>query len=136
MSYSIEQNKAIVVRFNKECIEQGIPASFEELLGDDVVNHAAPPGAPNGKDSFYSFLNGVLRKGFPDCTVEILDQIGESDRVTTRKKIRGTHTGEILGIAPTNRRVEIDVIDIVRLKDGKYREHWGQTNFFEVLRQL
>jgi predicted ester cyclase len=136
MSYSIEQNKAIVVRFNKECIEQGLPASFEELLAEDVVNHAARPGAPNGKESFYYFLNEVLRKGFPDCTVEILDQVGENDRVTTRKKIRGTHTGEILGIAPTNRRVEIEVIDIIRLKDGKYREHWGQTNFFEVLRQL
>lgn len=136
MSYSTEQNKEIVRRFNKECIELGLAASFEELLADDVVNHAARPGSPNGKESFTFFLNEVLRKGFPDCKVEILDQVAENDLVTTRKKITGTHTCEIMGIAPTNRSVEIQVIDIIRLKDGKYKEHWGQTNFSEVLRSL
>jgi predicted ester cyclase len=136
MSYSTEQNKEIVRRFNKECIEQGLAASFEELLADDVVNHAAPPGRPNGKESFISFLNGVLRKGFPDCKVEILGQVAENDLVSTRKKITGTHTGEIMGIAPTNKPVEIQVIDIIRLKDGKYKEHWGQTDFHEVIRGL
>ena len=136
MSYSTEQNKAIVRRFNKECIEQGISASFEELLADDVINHAAQPGRPNGKESFYFFLNEILRKGFSELEVEILDQIGENDLVTTRKKIHGIHTGEVLGHAPTNRHVVINVIDIVRLKDGKYQEHWGQTDFFEMLRQL
>jgi predicted ester cyclase len=136
MSYTAEQNKAIVRRFNKECIEMGLTASFEELLANDVINHAAPPGRPNGKESFSSFLNGVLRKGFPDCKVEILEQVAENDLVTTRKKITGTHTGEIMGMAPTGRSVEIQVIDIIRLEEGKYKEHWGQTDFFEVLRGL
>jgi predicted ester cyclase len=136
MSNSTEQNKAIVRRFNKECLEQGIPASFEELLADGVINHSAPPGRPNGKESFYFFLNEVLRKGFPDVEVEIIEQIAENDLVTTRKKIRGTHLGEVLGHPPTHRRVEFNVIDIIRLKDGQYQEHWGQTDFLEVLRQL
>jgi len=136
MTYSTEQNKAIVVRFNKECVEQGLPASFEELLADDVINHAAPPDAPNGKESFYFFLNEVLRKGFPDCRVDIVDQIAEKDRVTTRKIIRATHTGEVLGVRPTGRAVEIHVIDIIRLQYGRYNEHWGQSNFSEVIRQL
>jgi predicted ester cyclase len=136
MSYTTEQNKAIVSRFNHECIGQGLAASFEELLAGDVVNHSAPVGRPNGKESFSAFLNGILRKGFPDCKVEILAQVAEGDFVTTRKKITGTHSGEIMGIAPTNRFVEIQVIDMIRLEDGKYKEHWGQTDFFEVLRAL
>ena len=64
MSYNTEQNKQIVIRFNKECIEQGIPSSFEELLSDTVINHSAPAGMPNGKESFYFFLDNVLRRGF------------------------------------------------------------------------
>jgi predicted ester cyclase len=135
MSYSTEQNKTIVRRFNKECIEQGLSASFEELLAADVINHAARPGRPKGKESFYFFLNEVLRKGFTNLEVEILEQIAEDDLVTTRKKIRGIHSGEVLGHAPTHRPVEFNVIDIIRLKDGRYQEHWGQTDFFEVLRQ-
>lgn len=133
---STELNKQIVVRFNKECIEQGKPESFEELLSDKVVNHSAPAGMPNGKESFYFFLNNVLRQGFPNLKVEILDQIAERDLVTTRKRIVATHTREFFGIPVSNKEVEIKVIDIIRLQDGKYVEHWGQSNFDEVLKQI
>jgi predicted ester cyclase len=131
-----EQNKAIVRRFNRECLEAGNPESFKELLAENVINHSAPPGMPNGTESFYYFLNEVLRKGFPNLRVEILEQVAEKDFVTTRKKIRATHTGEILGIKPTNKEVEIDVIDIIRLENGKYAEHWGQSNFSEILQTI
>lgn len=136
MSFSTEQNKQIVVQFNKECIEQGKPEAFEQLLSDKVINHSAPAGMPNGKESFYFFLNNVLRQGFPNLKVEILDQIAERDLVTTRKKIVATHTGEIFGVAPSNKEVAINVIDIIRLEDGKYVEHWGQSNFDEVMKQV
>ena len=136
MSYSTEQNKQIVVRFNKECIEQGIPGSFEELLSNNVINHSAPDGMPDGKESFYFFLNNVLRRGFSNLNVDILEQIAERDLVTTRKKIRATHTGEIFGIPPSNKKVEINIIDIIRLSNGKYAEHWGQSNFDEVLKEI
>lgn len=136
MSFSIEQNKQIVVQFNKEGIEQGRPEAFEQLLSDKIINHSAPSGMPNGKESFYFFLNNVLRQGFPNLKVEILDQIAERDFVTTRKKIMATHTGEIFGIAPSNKEVVINVIDIIRLEDGKYVEHWGQSNFDEVMKQI
>jgi len=126
MSYSTEQNKAIVVRFNKECIQQGNPASFKELLADNVINHSAPNGKPNGKKSFYFFLIEVLRKGFPDLKVEILEQIAERDLVTTRKQITATHTGEIFGIKPHGKKVVIK----------QYAEHWGQSNFTDILKQL
>jgi predicted ester cyclase len=136
MQNTTDQNKAIVTRFNKECIEQGNLQSFDTLLAPDVINHSAPAGMPNGKESFTYFLLKVLRKGFPDLRVEILEQVAERDLVTTRKKIKATHTGEVMGILPTGKPVEINVIDIIRLQDGKYKEHWGQSNFAEVLGQL
>lgn len=136
MNFKTEQNKQVVVQFNKECIEQGKEESFENLISNNVINHSAPTGMPNGKESFYFFLNNVLRKGFPNLKVEILDQIAERDLVTTRKRIMATHTGEIFGIAPSNKEVVINVIDIIRLADGKYVEHWGQSNFEEVMKQI
>jgi len=136
MTYTTEQNKAIVTRFNKECIEQGLPESFTELLAENVINHSAPDGMPNGIESFYHFLNDVLRKGFPDLRVEILEQVAERDLVTTRKIISATHTGEIFGISPSHKNVRIKVIDMIRLQDGKYAEHWGQSNFADVLKEI
>lgn len=136
MTSVTEQNKAIVVRFNKECIELGNKDALDELLATSVINHSAPKGMPNGKESFHYFLYEVLRKGFPNLKVEILEQVAERDLVTTRKIIRATHTGEIFGIAPCNKEVEINIIDIIRLENGQYAEHWGQSNFEEILKQI
>ena len=136
MTLTTEQNKAIVVRFNKEFIEQGNMNSFQELVSNDVVNHSAPPGRSTGADGMIYFLQNVLRAGFPDIKVEILEQVAERDLVTSRKKITATHKGEIMGIPPSNKKVVINVIDIIRLKDGKYIEHWGQSNFAEVIAEI
>ena len=131
-----EQNKAVVNRFNRECIEEGNMDSFKELLAKNVINHAAPAGTAPGPESMIYFITEVLRKGFPSIEVEILDQVAEGDRVTTRKVLHAVHQGEFMGIAATNKKVTIKVIDIIRLKDGKYAEHWGMSNLLEVVDEL
>jgi predicted ester cyclase len=129
-------NKAVVVRFNKEVIEQGNEATFRDLMAPDFVNRSAPVGAPTGPEGMLFTFNRVLRPAFPDLSVEIHDQLAEGDRVTTRKTIRGTHRGELFGIPATGRRIEIDVIDIVRLVNGRYAEHWGVNTLPSVLSTL
>jgi len=128
MQTTPEQNKAIVTRFNKEFIEQGDLNSFKELVAIDVINHAAPAGAPNGPESMIYFINELLRK--------IYDQIAEGDKVSTRKTLEGTHTGTFMGIPASNEKVIIHVTDIIRLKDGKYAEHWGISNLTDIIHQI
>jgi len=130
------QNKAVVLRFNKECIEQGNVNTFNELVDDQVINHSAPAGMPNGPESMMYFIFEILRTGFPDIRVDILDQIAEDDKVTTRKILRGTHTGEFMGLPASNKQVSIMVIDIIRLNNGKYMEHWGMSNLPDILQEL
>ena len=136
MSTHLEQNKAVVRRFNHEVIEQGNTASFHELMDPAFVNHAAPAGADNGPAGMLHTFNQVLRPAMPDLKVTIYDQVAEVDLVTTRKAITGTQTGPLLGIAPTGRTITIDVIDVVRLRLGKYYEHWGVNTLPAVLQQL
>ena len=136
MHSSLEQNKAIVVRFNKEVIEQGNVETFYELVAENFINHSAPPGVPNGRESMIYFFTQVLRPAFPDLKAEIYEQIAEGDKVTTRKAFHGTHQGELMGIAGSHKKVKIEVIDIVRLSEGKYVEHWGINNMQSVLTQL
>ena len=104
MQHTTEQNKQLVIRFNKECIEKRDRKSFEELVAEDVVNHAAPPGTSQGPDGMIHFLQNILRTGFPDLSVEILEQVAEGDLVTTRKAIHATHSGDFMGIPPTGKR--------------------------------
>jgi len=131
-----EKNKAAVRRFNQEVIAEGNLESFSELMDERFVNRSAPEGMNNGPDGMIYFFNEILRPAMPDVRVTIHQQVVEGDLVTTRKTIGGTHTGTLLGIPATGREINIDVIDIVRVKDGKYFEHWGITSLPEVLSQL
>lgn len=131
-----EEAKQIVRSFNKLCIEEGNLEMFDQLLASDFLNRTAPVGAPSGPESMKQFLGHALRAGFSDLKVEIHDQIAEGDKVTTRKTITGNHTGTFMGIAPTGKADEIQVIDIVRVENGKYKEHWGVNTLASVLNEL
>jgi predicted ester cyclase len=136
METMIEDNKAVVRRFNQEVIEQGNTNSFKVLMDPNFVNRSAPDGMDNGPQGMIWFFNDVLRPAMPDITVTIHDQVAEGDMVTTRKTISGTQTGPLLGVPASGRVISIDVIDMVRIKDGKYFEHWGITTLPELLATL
>jgi len=133
---TMSENKSAVLRFNKEVIERGDERTFRDLMAPEFVNRTAPPGSPSGADGMLHTFIRVLRPAFPDLQVEIHEQIAEGDKVTTRKTIHGTHRGELLGIPATNRRISIDVIDIVRLDNGRYVEHWGLNTLPTILASL
>jgi predicted ester cyclase len=68
------------------------------------------------------------REGFPDLTIAVEDVMAEGDRVRARVTMRGTHSGEFQGIAPTGKRVEVRAIDMFRIEHGKIVEHWGHAD--------
>ena len=131
-----ENNKAVVRRFNQEVIAEGNLESFKALMDEQFVNRSASAGMNDGPAGMIYFFNEILRPAMPDVSVTIHQQVAEGDLVTTRKTISGTHTGTLLGIPATGRAVHIDVIDIVRIREGRYFEHWGITSLPEVLAQL
>ncbi|MFT3697856.1 MAG: ester cyclase [Kofleriaceae bacterium] len=131
-----EANKAVVRRFNTDVIERGDRAAFEQLMAPGFVNRTAPPGMSPGADGMWNTFDKVLRPAMIDVTVEIHEQVAERDLVTTRKTIRGTHRGEFLGVPATGKPIEIQVIDIVRVRDGQYVEHWGINTLQQVVASL
>lgn len=132
----MSENKSTIRRFNREIIENGNMTLFRELVSPEFVNHSAPPGSPNGAEAFLAFFTNTLHAAFSDIHVQIHDQIEENDKVVTRKTISGDHTGMFLGHPPTGRRISIQVTDIVRVKEGKYMEHWGSADIHGALAQM
>jgi predicted ester cyclase len=60
---------------------------------------------------------------FPDLAFEIKAVYTQGDLAIAEFVCRGTHTGELMGIAPTGRRVELNVCNVLEVRDGKaYRE--------------
>lgn len=132
----IETNKAIVLRFNKEVIEQKNIQAFNEIISPDFINHAAPNGMSRGPEGMISFFENVLWKALKEIKVEIHDQIAEADKVMTRKTIHGIHIGEFLGVPAFNKNIQINIIDIVRLKNEKYVEHWRSWDSASIISQM
>ena len=135
MSTLTEANKKVVLRFNKEFIEAGNTMVLKEIVAAGFTNHTAPADFPKDVSGLIDFI-GMLRQGFPDLHIDIHEQVGEADMVATRKTIHGTHLGEIMGKAPTGKKIMMNVMDFVRLKDGQYMDHWGRNDVMQVIQGL
>ena len=80
-------------------------------------------------------MGPVLRR-VPDLHATVDEVIGEGDRVAVRWTIRGTHKGELVGIAPTDRQIELPILELFRISDGQLAEAWDQYDRLHLLEQL
>jgi len=134
----LEHNKKIVRRF-KECQGgQDEAAIMREILAPDykrlrggMANLAANADGQN----FPPTLHG-LRGAFPDRVDVIEDIIAEGDRVGVLWRLQGTHEGDLFGIPPTGKKIDIWEIGVFRLAGGKITEGWFMADEVGVLRQL
>jgi len=131
----LEQNKKVVIKFNKEFFESGNTEITKELLSDSFTNHTSPPNAPKDASVMINFITSFHR-GFSNISVRIDEVLAEADKVSLRKTITATHTGEFMGKTATGKKVEMNVIEIDILKDGKITDHWSRNDFTQVVQGL
>ena len=128
-----ETNKAAAMKFMNEVVSQGNAAALDEIVATDFVEHTpVPPGTPPGVEGLNGFIT-AYRAAFPDATASVEQIVASGDLVAMRSIWKGTHKGEWMGVAPTGKQVEFEVLDFVRVKDGKAVEHWGMDNSMQVL---
>jgi predicted ester cyclase len=132
----MQTNKTIVRKFNMEYIEGGNDDVFYQIIHPDFINHTAPAGVSAGPDGVSYYINEVLKKAFSNLKVEILNQVAEGDQVVTYKAFHATHTGEFMGIAPTGKNITLRLIDIIRLNNGQYTDHWAIRDVPHLMNQL
>ena len=78
-----------------------------------------------------------FRNSFPDVHMELVELIGEGDKVVGRFTCSATHLGEWLGQAPTGRRfARVDEIWILRFREGRIVHVWSLEDTLDRLRQL
>jgi steroid delta-isomerase-like uncharacterized protein len=130
-----ESEKTIAQRFNEDVWGRGDEAALEELLDPDFVDHDALPGQSPDREGHRQIL-AAFRSAFPDLNVTTEDVVAEGDRVVTRWTARGTHQGDLMGIAPTGKGVTIKGIDVLRVAEGRIVERWAQFNDLEMMQQL
>lgn len=133
---SIANNEQVARRYFEEVWNRGNVAALDELLAPNYVNHTpSTPDPPRGPEGLESIVLAI-RRAFPDLHYEIKDVIATKDAVVIRVVMTGTHRGDLFGLAPTGCRVQVDQINIERIRDGRIVEHWRVTDELKLMRQL
>lgn len=109
------------------------PDLVEQFVAKDYVNHN--PFVADGREGNRQFWTGFFA-ALPDLSATMEDLVISGDRVVGRFIYRGTHTGELMGIPASGNAVTMRSIDIWRVRDGMFVEHWDELNLLEVFQQI
>jgi steroid delta-isomerase-like uncharacterized protein len=130
-----EKLKALEHRFFEEMLNHGNTAVGDELFAADALDHAGFPGQVAGREGFKQAVE-MVHNAFDNLRYTIEDMVAEGDRVATRWTLRGTHTGEFLGVLPTGNEVAVEGIHILRFANGQVVECWESWDRLGMLQQL
>lgn len=128
---STDENKA-VVRSVVDAGNAGDLAAFQKLFADGFVHHDP---AIRDLPGFLRFL-GAVHAGVPNGHTTIEEMVAEGNQVTKRWTLRGTQTGELLGVPPTGKQIALQGISIYRLEGGRVTDIWWATDTLGLLQQL
>ena len=128
--------ESTVRRLIEEGFNGGHLAIADELTAPDFVEHQefGPDHAP-GAEGVRAVI-ASLKRAFSDFHLAIDDLVVDGETAWLRMTGTGTNDGSFMGHPPTGRRMRADVIDIIRVKDGRMVEHWGVPDRLGVLFQL
>jgi steroid delta-isomerase-like uncharacterized protein len=109
------------------------PDLVDRLVAEDYVNHNdfIADGREANRQWWTAFFTAV-----PDVRVTMEDLVTCGDRVVGRFTYRGTHTGNLLGIPASGQPVQMRSIDIWRVRDGMFAEHWDELNLTQMFQQI
>ncbi len=131
-----EHNKAIVRRLVEELWNKGNLSVADELFAPNYEHHdASTLDFGRGPESEKKRAT-LYRTAFPDIRLTIEDIIAEGEIVMTRWSCRGTHKGDLSGIALTGKQINISGVTIARLANGKLAEGWVNWDALGLMQQL
>jgi steroid delta-isomerase-like uncharacterized protein len=131
-----EHNKAIVRRLFTELWNNGNLSMADEVFAPNYAHYdPSMPDFGRGPDSEKKRA-ALYRAAFPDLHLTIEDVIAEGETVMTRWSCRGTHKGDLNGIAPTGKHVTISGVTVARVSNGKIVEGYVNWDALGLMQQL
>ena len=78
-----------------------------------------------------------MRDSWPDLEIVVEHAVAEGDWVAGRCTATATHTNTVMGVAPTNRKVQAAFWDMHRFDpDGRIVESWNLMDSLALMQQL
>lgn len=108
---------------------------LSEIVGPGYRNHN--PYAGDGLEACVAFFGHFLM-AVPDLRVTAHAVLGDeaARTVVGRYTYEGTHAGPFMGFLATGHRIAMRSIDLWRVEDGHFVEHWDEINTLDVFVQI
>jgi steroid delta-isomerase-like uncharacterized protein len=133
---SNETNKALVTRFFEEfCNGRKLDIADQLFASNHAYHDPQTPTGP-GPQGMKQVIS-TYQTAFGDAHWTVEEMItAREDLVITRWIGSGTQSGELMGIAPTKKKVKVDGVWIHRIAGGKIVESWNAWDTLGMLQQL
>jgi predicted ester cyclase len=131
---SLDENKALHRRYFEEVVNAGDPSAIDNLFAPGYVGHT--PGRPDVDLDGFKAAFANMTQTFSDSHVTVEHQLADGDLVGSHINIEAVHTGPLMGLEPTGKRVSYEGMEIVRIADGRIAEFWGLIDLIGMLQQL
>lgn len=130
-----EDNEKLLGDYMRVVWQERNPRAVEVFASDTYRRHGSPLLPPLDRAQQIERL-AAFQSAFPDISIEVRDVLAVDDRIAFRSTMTGTHTNEFMGIPATGRRVTVQLVDMIRVEEGRFAEQWGGPDMFDLLRQL
>ena len=133
-----EEYQTLLHKWFEEVWNQGSEKAIEELFAVDGIAHGLNDAEGNpvrGVEGF-KVLHRAFLSAYPDMKITVEDTVCEGDKIAARCTVKATHTGEGLGVLPSDQPVEFTGLTIVKVKDGKIAEAWNEFDFMKMYSQV
>src|SRR5690242_20909099 len=131
-----EGNKNVVRRLFEEVWNKGNLQVTDELFTPNYSHHdLATPDVGRGPESEKKRAT-LYRTAFPDLRLTVEDILAEGETVVARWSCRGTHKGDLNGIAPTGKQFNVTGVSMVRFTNGKMSEGFVNWDALSLMQQL
>lgn len=128
--------ETVVRRLIGEGFNQGKLGVCDELVDPSLIEHQNyGPGHAPGAEGVKSVI-ASLHRAYSDFHLEIEHLSVDGELVWLHMKGSGMNNGSFMGNEPTGRKMQIDVFDLLRVRDGRLVEHWGVPDRLGALFQL
>jgi steroid delta-isomerase-like uncharacterized protein len=130
------ENKRLVLRVFLELWNQRKLAVADEIFAANYAHHdPASPDFGKGPEAIKQAV-ALYDNAFPDLQFTIEHMMEVDQFVTTRFSSRGTHKGDLRGIPPNSRSIQVEGIVIHRISRGQIAEGWVVWDALGMMQQL
>ena len=133
--WTAEDTATIVRRWTEEALDTHELDVLDEFVAEDLIHHAGLFVDEIGRDALKEDFVALLG-AFPDSRWSADVIVATPDRAAVRWTGRGTHEGELQGMAPTGLPVVLTGINVYIIDCGQIVEGWSEPDSLGLLRQL